>query len=97
MIVVLELPTPRIIKKKFKKYKKKYFTKERGIIYALVASGVITIYASDVPVKILPISALIYCAVAYEILDHTNYIIEDPIILNELLNNYSIRNMNLYI
>lgn len=97
MIVVLELPTPRIIKKKFKKYKKKYFTKERSIIYALVTSGIITIYVSDVPIKILPISALIYCTIAYEVLEHTNYIIEDPIIINELLNSYSIRNMNLYI
>lgn len=90
MILVVELPTPRIIKKKFKKY----MTKERIGIYGLVIGGIIVICSNKVPVKVLPISALVYCVVAYEVIERSDFI-DDPEILEYLLN-YNLSNSYTY-
>lgn len=92
MILVIELPTPRIIKKKLKKY----MTKERVGIYGLVVGGIVIICANKVPIKVLPISALLYCAVAYEVLEKSEYILEDPKLLEHLMNNQYLSNSFFY-
>lgn len=83
MIVAIELPTPRILKKKFKKY----INKERVAIYTSISFGITVICLNDIPVKLVPIAALIYCGIAYEVIGNSNYIIEDQEFLNLINNN----------
>lgn len=83
MIAVIELPTPRIIKKKLKKYA----NKERGTIYGLILFGLIIIVKNNIPFKIIPISALIFCGISYEVIEHSE-IVEDEKLLNAILENY---------
>ncbi|MGL5820238.1 MAG: hypothetical protein ACRCYE_01230 [Sarcina sp.] len=83
MIAVIELPTPRIIKKKLKKYA----NKERSVIYGLIFLGMLVIIKNDIPFKIIPISALIFCGVSYEIIEH-GAVIGDEEVLNAILENY---------
>lgn len=74
LITAIELPSPRIIKKKLKKY----MNAERITIYSLASIGIIVVCFNSVPVKILPIASLIYCTVAYEIIQKSEGFIEDP-------------------
>ena len=85
MILVVELPTPRIIKKKIRKY----LTRERVGIYGLLIGGCIIVCSSSMPVKIIPISALLYCGFAYEIIEKYDFVIEDQEFLEHLLRTYS--------
>ncbi|MGL4451974.1 MAG: hypothetical protein ACRCTZ_12355 [Sarcina sp.] len=84
MITVIELPTPRILKRKMKKL----LTRERIGMYALILGGVIIIYSNAVPFKIIPISALLYCGVAYEVIENSNFIIDDPKLIELMLQNH---------
>lgn len=63
-IITLALPTPKRIVKKLKNF----FAVDRCIIYAVIGVGIITIYFGDYPVKIFPISALIYYAIVFELI-----------------------------
>lgn len=83
LITAIELPTPRIIKKKFVKY----ITKERVCIYSSVALGICVVFISGVPVKALPISSLLYCTFAYEVIENSEKIINDPEVLKIIFSN----------
>lgn len=84
MILVVELPTPRVIKKKVRKY----LTKERACMYGLIIGGCIVVYTSHMPVKVIPISALLYCGVAYEVISRYDDIIEDKELLADIIRHY---------
>ncbi|MFR1710483.1 MAG: hypothetical protein ACLSV2_16710 [Clostridium sp.] len=62
--ITLTLPTPKRMIKKLKGI----LTWDRVSIYALVGSGIIIIYFGDYPLKIFPITALMYYAVVYELI-----------------------------
>ncbi|MGL4740435.1 MAG: hypothetical protein ACRC41_06455 [Sarcina sp.] len=83
MIAVIELPSPRILKKKLKKYA----SKERATIYGLILFGLVVIIRNDIPFKVIPVSALIFCGISYEIIEQST-IIEDEKILKAILENY---------
>ncbi|WP_297518379.1 hypothetical protein [uncultured Clostridium sp.] len=85
MIAVIELPTPRIIKRKIKKF----YTRERAGMYALILGGIVIVCINAVPFKIIPISALLYCGVAYEVVENSNFIIEDPRVIQSILESYN--------
>ena len=89
MILVVELPTPRIIKKKIKKYLTRERVRVRVRIYGLLIGGCIIVCSSSIPVKIIPISALLYCGFTYEIIEKYDFIIEDQELLEHLLRTYS--------
>ena len=85
MIAVVELPTPRVLKKKFKKFMKR----ERVGMYVLILGGIAVVCYNSVPFKVIPISALLYCGVAYEVLEHSNFVIDDPRTIEAILQSYS--------
>ncbi|MGL4654840.1 MAG: hypothetical protein ACRCWM_02975 [Sarcina sp.] len=85
MIAVIELPTPRVLKRKLKKY----LTKERIGMYILISGGIAVIYFNSVPFKVIPIAALLYCGIAYEVLEQSDFVIEDPRLIEIMLQNYS--------
>lgn len=85
MIAAIELPTPRILKKKFKKF----ITRERVGMYILILGGIGIIYWNSMPFKIITISTLIYCGVAYEVLENSNFIIDDPKLIEVILENHN--------
>lgn len=83
LITAIELPSPRVIKKKINKY----MTKERVCIYTSVGLGICVVFISGSPVKILPISSLIYCTFAYEVIENSDKIINDPEVLKLIFSN----------
>ena len=92
MITVIELPTPRIIKKKLKKF----YTRERAGMYILILGGIGIVCANAVPFKVIPISVLLYCGFAYEMIENIDFIIDDPKVVQMVLESYNKTNYSMY-
>ncbi|MGL5069491.1 MAG: hypothetical protein ACRC6T_17060 [Sarcina sp.] len=93
MITVIELPTPRIIKRKIKKF----YTKERAGMYILILGGIAIVCINTIPFKIIPISVLLYCGFAYEMVENIDYIIDDPKLVQMILDTYNRNNYFTYV
>lgn len=77
------IPTPTRVKG----YIKEHATKERVCIYSLIGLGGGIIGLSDFPAKKLVIGVLIYYGVAYEIIEKSEGIINDPIFIEIMMKN----------
>lgn len=82
IVKAITIPTPRRVKRSIKKY----LTPERVVIYALIGTGIGIVSLNSVPIKVIPIGALIYCGFAYEIIDNVIET-EDPEFIKYLLEN----------
>lgn len=81
IVKAIVIPTPNRIKRKVKKY----ITKERVVIYTLIGTGIAVISFNSIPIKAVPIGALVYCGIAYEVIENLAYEIEDPEVIKYLL------------
>lgn len=81
IVKAITIPTPRRVKKQIKKY----ITMERVVIYSLIGAGTAIICLNSIPVKAIPIGALIYCGVAYEVIENGVYATDDPELIRYLL------------
>lgn len=91
IVKAITMPTPKRIKNSFKRYA----TKERVAIYSLIGTGIAIISLNSIPIKAVPIGALLYCGIAYEVIDNMVYETEDEEIIKFLLeNNFYYRSFN---
>ncbi|MGL5243675.1 MAG: hypothetical protein ACRC7R_00670 [Sarcina sp.] len=90
MIGTIVIPTPRIIKRKFKYFINKYSTKERILIYTLISGGLIAVSKVDIPSKPFIFGSLIYNGVAFEILEKWFKEVEKDKELKEILLHHDI-------
>lgn len=92
MIKTVIIPTPSRIRNKMKYYDlkkiiRKYATKERGVIYSLIGSGLIMISMNSFPGKPISIALLIYNGIAYEVLEKWYEELSDDELKNILIQN----------
>ncbi|MGL5615101.1 MAG: hypothetical protein ACRDD2_02555 [Sarcina sp.] len=83
IVKAITIPTPKRVRNSLKKYA----TKERVAIYSLIGTGIAIISLNSIPIKAVPIGALVYCGIAYEVIDNMVYETEDEELIKFLLEN----------
>ncbi|MGL5379684.1 hypothetical protein [Clostridium sp.] len=83
IVKAITVPTPRRIKK----FLKEKLTKERVCVYSLIGAGVGLTSLTDVPAKGVITGALVYCGIAYEVIEKSEDIINDPFFKEVMVTN----------
>lgn len=83
IVKAITLPTPTRIKK----FVKNNITMERVGIYSIIGLGIGVISVSKTPEKGFVIGSLVYCAIAYEVLEKSEHIINNPMWIEAMINN----------
>lgn len=82
----ITVPTPRRIRKIIKENA----TKERIGIYSLIGTGIGIVGLSDFPAKEFVIGTLVYYGVTYEVIVHSEDVINDPLFMEAYRKNFYI-------